>query len=212
MKIIKFIVNYIEYMIPFLGVVLTGFGLRLSTFIVPIKEKFSTDLQLEIDLAFSILLLYIIKNLISFKDYIIINTEIKGPRTPTNHITLEKIDNESIMPEFVEISIDILNAHHIKGELYLEIRYARNIEIAIDNKPNELYFKQDHEKKNIIISLNTLFNFMLKNYQRETFKLKILSNTTRAADSSIELSIKSNKIRDNLRIKDSVEGMYIKII
>src|SRR5690625_5500462 len=106
MKFIKFLIKTIEYTLSFLVVFLTGIGLRLSTFIVPIQNNFSKELQLEIDLAFNILMLYILKDIIksffSIKDHTIINAKLMNPKNRTNTLTLEKITDEPVMPKYVE--------------------------------------------------------------------------------------------------------------
>jgi|SRR5690625_4211328 len=211
MRKIKFFIKFIEYTLPFLGVLITGFGIRLSSLIVPIKEYLSSTLQLELDLAFNILLLYLAKSYFSIKDHTIINSTLLSHEKSNKHLTLERITDVESIPEYVELDVDIFNSHYIKDELYLEIRYARNIEIAIDNKPADLIYRQDHENKNIKITLNSLFNFMLKKPQKATLEIKILSNSTAKSDSWIELLVTANKTVDNLRFKESLEDMSINI-
>lgn len=212
MWFINFIVRNIEYILPFIGVILTGIGLKLSTIIAPIDYLIPDELlQLELDLAFNILILFIIKNKFSIKNHCVVNSTFVNPGNSTNNLTLEKIKESPSNPKEVELNIQIYNADTIKKEIYLEIRYGKNVEVSIDEIPVELIFKQDHQNKNIKITLNTLFNFRLAQLQEETLNFKVLSNRTSGRNSSMELHISSSAITDRFKIKNNKKDMKINI-
>jgi|SRR5690625_1231964 len=211
MKVINFILKYLEYTLPFIGIILTGIGFRLSSILLPIQEYFSDELQLEFDLAFNILVLFIIKNIINIKDYYTVEANLSNPNNSKNHLTLEKITDNPHSPQIVNLYVQIVNANHIKGEIYLEIRYARNIELALDHKPEELIYNHDHKDRSIVINLSTLFNFSLKQYQKDMLRFKVLSNSIEEAYSSIELYVNPSKLFDKLKIKEDIQNMKVNI-
>jgi len=201
------------YSIPFLGI-LSTFFFRLSNHFAIIKEHFSVDIKVEIDLAFNMFVLYIVYEYVINKiGFFIINVNLLDSKSQSNSIVIDNIGDPPIVPiKSIDLQIEVMNGGEIAGDLYLVLKYSPDVEVTLDNLPDNIEVQQNHKDKTIKIKLNTVFNFELESNQKKTLHLKMLPNDIfYDFESSIEAFIDTESILDNFKHRGKCKALHLNI-